>query len=98
MIHSILMKAGQRPSVLIGHSDRRKCFRETSAAVNCTIHAAYEYRIRPFMAIKESSSERDQRKQSKTGDALTDELRFGLFNSGSIAINSSINFHPGQSG
>lgn len=78
MIHSILRKVGQRPSVLLGHSDRRQCFDETSATVNRRIHAAYGSGVRPFMAIGESSRERYQRTQSETGDALADRLRFGL--------------------
>jgi triosephosphate isomerase len=79
MIRSILTYADNLPNVLIGHSERRhgsvEGVRETDEIINRKMRAAYEHAMRPFMAVGETLSEREE---GLTEDVLEEQMREGL--------------------
>lgn len=79
MIRSILTYAGNDPNVLIGHSERRhgsvEGVRETNEIINKKMKAAYTHAMRPFMAVGETLSERED---GLTEDVLEEQITGGL--------------------
>src|SRR5262245_61130021 len=61
--------------VLIGHSERRRLFGETDAAVNRKTHAAFAADLTPIVCIGETL---DQRDQNQTFEVLDRQLNQGL--------------------
>jgi len=79
MIRSILTYADNDPNVLIGHSERRhgsiEGVLETNEIINQKMKAAYTHTMRPFMAVGETLSERED---GITEDVLEEQIREGL--------------------
>ena len=70
-----LKPAKRKPTVLIGHSERRDLFGEDNALINKKMLAAYEHDIRPFLAIGEQLMDRST---GMTNDVLEEQLSKGL--------------------
>ena len=79
MIRSILTYADNDPNVLIGHSERRhgsiEGVQEDNEIINQKMKAAYKHAMRPFMAVGETLSEREE---GLTEDVLEEQIREGL--------------------
>jgi triosephosphate isomerase (TIM) len=61
--------------VILGHSERRQIFGETSETVNEKMKAALEAGLLPIMCIGETLAENEA---GKTGDILSNQVRSGL--------------------
>lgn len=79
MIRSILTYADNDPNVLIGHSERRHGsilgVLETDEIINEKMKAAYNHAMRPFLAVGETLSEREE---GLTEDILEEQIIRGL--------------------
>lgn len=61
--------------VIVGHSERRRLFGETSALVQEKVHAAYKHRLIPIMCVGETAEQRDA---GTTDEVITAQVQTGL--------------------
>lgn len=61
--------------VILGHSERRKYFHETSEDVNLKVKAALKHDLTPIMAVGEDLA---QREAGETNSFVTSQVRIGL--------------------
>lgn len=74
-ISPLMLRAIEVTYVIIGHSERRKYFKETDEFVNEKIHSVIEKGLKVIFCIGETLEER---KANKTFDVVTRELAGGL--------------------
>ena len=70
----MLVDAGAK-YVILGHSERREYFAETSEAVNKKMHKAFEYGLTPIMCCGETL---EQREQGITMDFIRQQVKVGF--------------------
>ncbi|MEM3342430.1 MAG: triose-phosphate isomerase [Thermoplasmata archaeon] len=61
--------------VIIGHSERRRIFKEDVSLINRKVHKVLEYGLSPILCIGETAQER---KEKATFRVLANQLRLGL--------------------
>lgn len=70
----MLVDAGAK-YVILGHSERREYFAETSETVNKKMHKAFEYGLTPIMCCGETL---EQREQGITMDFIRQQVKVGF--------------------
>lgn len=61
--------------VIVGHSERRQLFGETSALVQKKVRAAFDHRLVPIMCVGETLAEREQ---GATAEIIAGQVQTGL--------------------
>ena len=74
-VSAAMIKEAGAEYVIIGHSERRRLFGETDAAVNRKVRAAIDNRLAPIVCIGETLEERER---SETLAILDRQLKDGL--------------------
>ncbi|MCI5052909.1 MAG: triose-phosphate isomerase [Simkaniaceae bacterium] len=82
-----MLKDSGAEFVLIGHSERRKIFRETEATVKEKIHRALENQLTPVLCVGETHS---QRESGQTQAVLEAQIRGALTGFEASALKSLI--------
>lgn len=74
-ISAIMLKECETDVVLIGHSERRKFFKETDEDINKKIKQMMKYNVKVVLCIGET---RDERQMLKTKQVITNQLKKAL--------------------
>ena len=86
-ISPLMLKDAGCTHVILGHSERRQYFCETSETVNKKVHAAFKHGLTPIMCVGESLEEREN---GKAFDIIGEELEKGLQGLTSAQVQSMI--------
>ncbi len=74
-VSASMVKEAGCTHVLIGHSERRRIFKETNSFINAKIKAALSVRLKPVFCIGETLEERED---GKTNYVIYNQLKEGL--------------------
>jgi len=86
-ISPLMLKDAGCTHVILGHSERRQYFCETSETVNKKVHAAFKYGLTPIMCVGESLEEREN---GKAFEVIGEEIEKGLKGLTSSQVQSMI--------